>query len=47
MIEECRCCVCDEVVIPEDDETVIDSDGNFYCDLHSHFCCKHEEKENQ
>ena len=42
MDEECRCCICQEIVIPEDDETLVDSDGRFYCDLHHRFCKEQE-----
>lgn len=42
---EYRCCVCKEIVLPDDDDTLIDSDGNMYCDLHSRFCEKFEDEE--
>lgn len=36
--EGCFCCICGCIVIPEDNETIVDSNGNFYCDLHTRFC---------
>ena len=45
MDDECRCCVCHEVVIPEDDDCVVDSDGQFYCEIHSRFVKRVEDAE--
>ena len=45
--DEYRCCICQETVIPEDEDTGVDSDGNFYCDVHLWILAKREGGENQ